>query len=269
VLSQFAHAAETPNPEAVSVFVEDRITGVTVNSEGDLDFSNAKLGIDGRDFNERDYLVKGAPRTIEDPAPAETRAPHEWRQVDSTDPDIPLTVYYVSYRYVNDLDNDNVVDVNERMQGVVDEPLILPNPTGDPTGSMPRVLSGRTAADRIVIAGEIGVRVKRLLRTAIVNSNREMSERDSIRGYVEFANATNSIPDDLQAPGSTDFIYPTVSLNYTARDWRWLIDDDTPQANTNILHTSIRFYDDERLAETSLDLEEENRTKPFLACFSV
>jgi prepilin-type N-terminal cleavage/methylation domain-containing protein len=273
VLSQFAHAADQARPSAVSVFVEDQISGVTVRNNGELDFTDARLGIDGRAFNERDYTVNGASRPPLDPAttPPETIAPREWRRVSlasDTPPNAPETIYYVTYRYVNDTDNDNVIDVGERVQGIVDEPLILPDPTGEPTGTDARVMAARTPTNRIIIAGEVGVRVKRLLRPAIIEGTQQESERDSIRGYVEIAdeNADNLIPADLRVPGDDNsFIYPTVSLNYTVRDWRWLIDDDTPQRVTGEVTTPIRFYDSERLFDPALGLAVENTSKPVIA----
>jgi hypothetical protein len=128
-----------------------------------------------------------------------------------------------------------------------------------------RVLAGRSPLENTIIPGEIGVRVKRRIRSdALVASTTSAAERDSIRGYVAFANATETVPPDLQL-ANDDFIYPTVSLNYTVRDWRWLIDDDAPQANTGEVTTPIRFYDSERLFADELGLETENTTKPVMA----
>jgi prepilin-type N-terminal cleavage/methylation domain-containing protein len=258
VLSQFSHDAEDANNN-VSIWVEDRVSGIRVNNNGDLDFTDAKLGIDGREFNERDYRYPNGTTPTRATLPnSERLAPDEWAG--------PNTVYYVTYRYVNDANGNNVVDTGERVQGVVDEPLILPTTTGAPASAVARLLAGRSPLSRLIIAGEIGVRVKRRIRDAIVATNAASAERDSIRGYVELANGSNDIPDDLQpaAGPATGLIYPTISLNYTVRDWRWLIDDDTPSPRSDTVQTPIRFYDSERLADDALGLEGENTTKPLI-----
>ncbi|HEX8234940.1 MAG TPA: prepilin-type N-terminal cleavage/methylation domain-containing protein [Abditibacteriaceae bacterium] len=260
VLSQFAHDAEN-NTNDVSIWVEDRVNGVRVENDGDLDFTDAKLSIDGRDFNERDYKYpNGSTPTRVAVADNEKLAPDEWTGVN--------TIYYVSYRYGVDANNDDVIDSGERMRGVSDEPLILPKTAGGgPVDAVARVLAGRAPLAFTIIPGEISVRVKRKIRNAVIDptATDQAAERDSIRGYVQFANNSNAIPSDLQPAGPANgFIYSTVSLDYTVRDWRWLIDDDTPQANTNTIQTQIRFYDNERLAASSLNLVSENTTKPVI-----
>jgi hypothetical protein len=216
------------------------VTGVrVVSSDGSLDFTDAKLASDGRSFNQRDYRYKEDAASVArtgDPnaTDMERRPPTEWRG--------PDTIYYISYRWRDT--NDTTLTDDERVQGVIDEQMVMP-----PSGSDPyfRVFMG-TTPDKDVIDGEVGVRVKRLIGPARVDPGTlAQREGDSIRGYVALP---ASVPEDLRTESSDPETlgYSDVSLNYTVRDWRWLVDDDTPDRE-GLVTTPIRFYDSEPLAQ--------------------
>jgi hypothetical protein len=266
VLSQFSHTAsaipDDPEPDGnVAIYVEDRVTGVRVNEQGFLDFTEAKLASDGRDFNQRDYRYKDTSVTTPPPADgstpieAPTRPPSQWRN-EGTD---NVTIYYVTYRWRDD-DGDDTVEPDERVNGVIDEPMVIPASTTDIDDF--RVFMAKDP-DKPIIEGEVGVRVKRFLCNAQVEPGTlAQREGDSVRGYIPITDGNNSTSefvdaDDLllQTTNDDSLGYADVTLHYTVRDWRWLVDDDTPDRGITVgtdttgnVTTPIRFYDSETLS---------------------
>jgi prepilin-type N-terminal cleavage/methylation domain-containing protein len=264
VLSQFSHTATAPASNNVAVYVEDRVTGVRVADDGLLDFTEARLVSDGRAFNQRDYRAKDQDPPNTDPPPADgstsaqqpTRPPFQWRNEPL--PALPRTIYYVTYRW-RDTDGGALED-DERVNGVIDERLELPNVGNDDDDF--KVLMGKSPTNKVVIEGEVGVRVKRFICNAYIDTTLtdEQLQGDSIRGYIALTDGSSTSSEfasaeDLLLDSSDDdsLGYSDVTLDYTVRDWRWLVDDDTPDpirsASTEqgSVTTPIRFYDAETL----------------------
>lgn len=226
VITEYSHTGGTGVNNSVKVFVEDTIVGARVTATGELDFRDARLQTMNVPFNQRDYQhadSSGSAHTVGGPAePAnpfvhESRiAPNEWRG--------PDTIYYVSYRWQGS---------NGRTQGVVDEPVEMPTGTILPA-ARPRVLMGRSPGPAsTIIDEEVTIRVKRTLKT-YVDDPAPISEADSIRGYIPITDDDSTdnddVPQDLRTTSSDDhsLVYNKVSVNYTVRDWRWLINNDSP-----------------------------------------
>jgi prepilin-type N-terminal cleavage/methylation domain-containing protein len=177
VLSRFAY----DGPIAISE--EDEIKGVTVDLNGQVDFSDARRASNNASFYD----------------PANPKAPPvEWRGDN--------TKYYVSYRWLE----------NGRLNGVVDELLVIPPDPLSDLNQQYKVFRGRSAPQNTVATGGIKVRVKRLMGTATASGG------DDFRGFVALSGSDYASITRDPIPGET------ISLSYTVKDWRWLINDDSP-----------------------------------------
>jgi prepilin-type N-terminal cleavage/methylation domain-containing protein len=280
VVTEYSHTGGSGPNNSLTVFVEDFVDGVQIERDGRLDFTNARLRLlkttNNQDvlFNERDYnradrtalsTTPVTPVAPDGPFVHEARlAPVDWRGTD--------TIYYVTYRWI---------DTNGRTQGVVDEPLVMDDAVLD-QAQRPRVLLGRSPgpASNDIIPGEISIRVKRQLISyndrnsegandyeqqitdqapppvPAPTDDDENAESYSIRGYVPlWLNASPpGSADDLMT--GSDLDYNTVSVNYSVRDWRWMINYDSPARvdDVNSLPAGIitlpqRTFDNEHLLD--------------------
>ena len=225
-----------PNRKPIEIYVEDRVNGVRVDRQGYLDFREARLASDNSSFFDTDPatpLPGGDPR----------RPPSSMRGVNGV-------TYYVSYRYRKNVNGPL------RMQGVTDEPLFFRENSiaFPPVGTTPispvnteQVFQGRAAQNNSVIAGNVDVRFTR--RVAIgaaptlppANATLPLMDEDaSYRGFFHLLTADAGV-----VAGQT------VMVNYSVRDWRWMVDDAAP-AQTPV---------DEKFAGT-FGVDDKTRTLP-------
>ena len=91
--------------ETITIFNEDKVTGVRILSDGTLDFSQSKLASNDAVFST-------------------TAIPSAYRY-DTSDPlKVGNTVFYVSYRWLEDLTPSTPPPVDLRISGTDDEPMI-------------------------------------------------------------------------------------------------------------------------------------------------
>lgn len=236
-----------PNPKSVEIYIEDRVNGVRVDGQGYLDFREARLASDNSAFFDVEI-----PATLP-PAGGDTRRPPAGMRspLPPPPPPVPLpppiirpvpggVTYYVSYRYKKN------VDGRLRMQGVTDEPLYY-RADNDPSLPVPnaeQVFEGRTTAgSNPVIAGAVDVRFTRRITLPSTSTFPIGDEAASFRGIFGLNTSDASV-----AAGKT------VMVNYTVRDWRWLVDDAAPAqtpvddslaATAKMRTLPIRFLNDE------------------------
>lgn len=204
----------------VKVFVEDRVTGVKVDSNGYLDFRDARRVSDNSPFFDVDPatpLPGGDPR----------RPPSNMRGENAV-------TYYVSYRW-----KQNDAGGVPRMQGVVGEPLYFrkndisfaPVPTGGaPTpATAEQVFQGRATSGNPsgydIIAGNVDVRFTRRLT---IQPAAPLVPNADYRGFYDL-NGTTEVNAGQK-----------VMVNYTVKDWRWMVDETAP-SQSPVADTSTGF----------------------------
>jgi hypothetical protein len=95
----------------------------------------------------------------------------------------------------------------------------MPDNLGSPSGYTYRVFNGRSRPQNTVIVGGVRVRVKRLIGIATASAG------DDFRGLVPLTTSSGYAPTtNGRSPG----VGETVSLTYSAKDWRWIATDDSP-----------------------------------------
>lgn len=135
----------------------------------------------------------------------------------NTNPGLPALQYYVSYRW-----NDGTGNIN----GAENEKLAVSSAT-------PQLFQGRIPPANRVISGEISLRV----RIPVIGVPTPNLSQASI-GFLPLR-ATAGVAQD--AIGRSINIGDVVSVDYTVRDWRYLMLDvnaDTPTAKTGLTGTS-------------------------------
>lgn len=194
----------------VRVYRERELEGVTIDPEGKPDFTDAKIASDGTSFSD----PSNPTRPLENyPSSTTTSA----RGGDC--------VYYVSYRWKEKVNNVT------RIQGVVDEPIIFPSNTDTTAwsvtsgpGQPAKVLQGFRLPGQDIVDGPVSVRFRQLIGNIPVNTPPlagETSLDDARRGVVRLMVGGNN----LAVAGET------VSVDYMARDWGLLVEDNAPDAN--------------------------------------
>ncbi len=187
VLTQFPYSGN------VLAYTEDTLSGVTVNSTGYLDFSQAKDS-------------KGA--TVSDsspPASTPTLAPPNDNLRDDTAIAGVECEFYVTYRY----------DSGGRVMGVVDEPLLIPDDSHASWTNNPAP-NNRVLKTAGVIPGSVTVRIRKLLSAIAPGSATPASPvAEPLVGLVRLDGLSLNNGD-------------SVSLDYDASDWRNIVLDEIP-----------------------------------------
>ncbi len=215
-----------PYTGVVAIYVEDRVNGVRVDSDGELDFSEARLASSGEAFHDENPPTANPPGDPRRP-PNDTSSTSPGNLVGRRGSD--GVMYYVTYRW-----REAVNGSTERIQGVTDEPMYFPANNGTATFAPPasyRVWQGRRFAatsspddDDNIIPGAVDVRFKYLISSYVASS-------PSPSGGIT-TNVGGAPSDDFLGvvPLNTNAVRPgqTVSLTYTVKDWRWLVDEGAP-----------------------------------------
>lgn len=214
-----------PYTGIVAVYVEDRVSGVKVESDGQLDFSEARLASSGESFHDENLPTANPPGDPRRP-PNDTGSTFPGDLVGRRGSD--GVMYYVTYRW-----REAVNGGAERIQGVTDEPVYFPANNGTATFAPPvsyRVWQGRrfaatssTADDDNIIPGAVDVRFKHRIRFYTASPPSSGGITTNVGGVPS---------DDFLGvvPLNTNEVRPgqTVSLTYTVKDWRWMVDEGPP-----------------------------------------
>ena len=224
VVTQYPYEPSQP----VSIYNEGTVDGVVMTQNGTLDFTDATLHSNGNAFRD---VTPGLP-------------PTDYRNSNTNPSAVNDTVFYVSYNWIE----------NGSIQSVVDEPLIYA-PNGSTPAPSTLTVQGRRAISTISpVAGPVQLRFRRLK-------------------YKPFppAPTPNTPPDNLTYTGVIDLsasMAPnnftageTVSIDYTRKDWRWLVSDDSPSVkpenalatdNYRVVTSPVRFLDKQQSIYTFL-----------------
>lgn len=229
--------AQYPYDTNVVVCEEDEVDGVIMKDDGRLNFSEAKLKSTGLDF--KDSINPAFPPTTASPKIyINTNANGSFANPGDT-------VFYVSYTWIE----------NTHIQSTVDEPLIYPSAVATLTQQPPQTVQGRRMNTTIKpIAGPVQVRFRRLKYVAPIPPNTPASPtfRDEYRGIINLS--ASAAPNNFIAG-------ETVSIDYTRKDWRWLVSDDSPSVkpenalatnNYRVVTSPVRFLDKEQPIYTFL-----------------
>lgn len=212
------------NPGNIVPSVEDTVEGVRVKDYNGtiryiFDFSNATLASTGQSWN--------------------------YSATDPTYPQYPPVAglgtnvtYYISYKWV---------DGNGRVHGVDEEPYSFEAPgASEPSGyvapgkmriSLDTILAdgSRAASDRpiSIIPGEVSVRVVRKLTPTDLSD-----PDDGLRGVYVFSSGAGVAAGD------------TVRLSYQVSDWRNVVLDQSPDANSGTATLTTRGLDEDTYGDT-------------------
>jgi hypothetical protein len=195
VLTQFPYAGD------VQIFAEETLTGVTIRPNGYLDFTNAK-------DSQGNSVAHGA----SSPVPA-TIYPDRPRDDLRDGTNGQNCVFYVTYRWSP--------SSGARVQGVVDEPLVIPpdTPTTGWTATPPT--NNRVMQTTGVIDGSVTVRVRKRVGTRTPGTATPASPvSEALVGLVRL-DGFNNFQNVTQITGS-------VSLDYNVSDWRNIVLDEIP-----------------------------------------
>lgn len=194
VLTQFPYANNQ-----VAVYADDTLSGVRVDSNGYLNFSQARSA--------KGTSLAGTPITSSNP-PLLNPPLSAFRDNSSTT-DVECE-YFVTYRWIGS---------NGRIQGEVDEPLLIPEDgnaswTASPTPNL-RVLHSSG-----IISGPVTVRLRALLK--VVTANVATPPAPPTPPQIVEPTVGLVRVDGLATSGST------VSLDYDVSDWRDITIDEVP-----------------------------------------
>jgi prepilin-type N-terminal cleavage/methylation domain-containing protein len=184
---------EFPYSGPVAVFVEEKINGVTIDANGVLNFTNATRATLNLPCSDTANTFPTRPR--------ETTS--------GNDLDLRHNVrYYITYRYAQ------TVSGVTRIQGVVDEPLVIP-PNGD--ASWASGLSNRVNQTTNVIPGSVSVRIRKLVYSdpavlTVAPATTVTTRDEGYGGFVNLSSLTTLRPE-----------FTEVSLDYTVADWRTMV----------------------------------------------
>ena len=192
VLTNFSY-----QQNSVSLSVEDEVEGVTADVNGQLDFSNATLASTGAVYND---AVNNNPTL-----------PPSLSFSNSPSP----TSYYVSYRWLEDFDNNATNDV---VQGVSDEKQYL-TPADLVLHQRERAKTPNFA--NRVVAGLVKVKIKRqagvsfnLLDTIYIGD----VSRSTLTGFVPLTGVSEG---------------QEITVDYSVQGWNWLINDSFSDTATS------------------------------------
>lgn len=181
-------------------------------TEGNLDFSNARIVSNGRTLKVCDWTY----------APT---APYCY----TTGLNVGDTTFYVSYKYVS----------GGRIQVVTDEPIVFTS------GSNPARLIQEQVAAGSVIPGSTTLKYRRLVNV-YDDTNTENEITGNIVLPVGLFDSTNPpSPSDPDKVKEGD----TIALDYVVPDWRWIVHDsaavyDTATNANDLGILPIRHLDD-------------------------
>lgn len=239
VVTQYPYDPNQP----VLICQEDEVEGVRMTSNGSLDFSDATLKSTGAAFKDTTNPVL-PPLTTPNPTdPIYLNTGANGQLTTRGD-----TIFYVSYSWIE----------NSNLESVVDEPLIYPTATPSQT------VQGRRGGTQPVV-GPVQVRFRRLKYNPATASPALIPiAGDDFRGVIDLPAPSPSAP-----PDSFSFVRgEKISLDYTLKDWRWLVNNETPSLKPEdsvasddyrAVNSPVRFFDKDQTLYTLLSDQDGNR----------
>ncbi len=229
VVTRFPYEATPLRP--LLVCAEEEVEGARMKADGSLDFTDATLKSTGGSF--------------QDPTNPSFPLSNRNADVNGKLSTVGQSVFYVSYDWVE----------NNNIQSVVDEPLIFPLTTPPAPASSTQTVQGRRGAAIKPVLGPVQLRFRRLKYILTANPNGSVplppnpptgaALNDDYRGIVGLP-----VPATPQPP---IFVAgETVSLDYTVKDWRWLVNNESPSVkpegalateNYRAVNSPIRLFD--------------------------
>lgn len=230
VITQFPYE----RTQQVLVYTEDSVDGVTMATDGSLDFTDATLRFDGSVFKDAGGNYP----------PITTPSPNRYGNSGATPPVTDDTVFYVSYSWVED----------GNIQAVVDEPIVYNSTTPTATKT---VVGNRATTTIIPVVGPVQLRFRRLkYRAAFTPPPTDTTNPnfgDEYRGFVDLSTTASPAPNAF-TPGEV------VTLDYLVKDWRWLVVDQSPSVkpenvtieNYRLINSPVRLLDKDQAVYTLL-----------------
>lgn len=202
VLTQFPWAGP------LKVYKEDTIKGVRIDSNGFLNFSQARTTA-GASFND------GSPRP-----------PDTHRSSFGAPEIIGDTTYYVSYRYFADAGTSFVAS-----QGVVDEPLRMYDNANWP--AIPAPQQARVLINSNVVPGTVQVRYRQRVPVFPAPPIPPGDDRIGVVRLSDTINAGAFKPKGTLAGQTTDPAEYTAVIDYDVYDWQIMVHDEVPTLPTS------------------------------------